>query len=85
MNLDAVESGKSASQIRGEMLIEMVSSSSREIELSVLASVENPKIRSYAEYIDLGRNSDSLLIWRNKVDLKVFIWKRVCELGHTGS
>lgn len=56
MNLDAIESGKSASQIRGEMLTQMVSSSSREIELSVLASVENAQIRSYDECIDLGRN-----------------------------
>lgn len=62
MNLDAIESGKSASEIRGEMLIQMVSSSSREVELSMVASVENPKIRSYDEYIDLGRNLHSLLM-----------------------
>lgn len=55
MNLDAIKSGKSVSQIRREMPIQMVSSFLCETELSVLASVETPKICSYAEYTDLGK------------------------------
>lgn len=61
MNLNAIESGKSASQIREETLIQMLFSFFLcEIELSALTPVENPKICFYAEYIDLERNLESL-------------------------
>ena len=42
-----------------------------DIELLALASVENPKIGSYAECIDPERNQ-SLFLWRNKAGSKGF-------------
>lgn len=55
-----LESGKSASQTRGKRLTQMVSI------LFVCVSVEKPKICLHAIYLDLEKNSESLLIWRNK-------------------
>lgn len=76
MNLDAIESGKSASQIRGEMLTQMVSSSSREIELCV--SFCWKRSNTFIWWMYRSRKKLSLLMWRNKDGAKGFyLEKRV--------